>query len=119
MAKYFGSDATGGGIEWQFRTIKAGAKCQKDFYLKGGDPKDLGIGSGKDTNGQNLIIFYQLHVFLLFSTAQHDWYMFGKQTFDVATDIALRMNDGTTAYALQHRFRDIKKQAQEMNSGQA
>lgn len=35
-----------------------------------------------------------------------------------STAIALRMDDGTTAYALQHRFRDMKKTAQEMNEGQ-
>jgi hypothetical protein len=42
-----------------------------------------------------------------------------EQNIDKAINIALRLNDGTTAYALQHRFRDIKKQVTEMNAGQA
>ncbi|RDL36409.1 uncharacterized protein BP5553_05761 [Venustampulla echinocandica] len=48
MSKYFGSDSTKGGIEFQFRTIKADAKRQRECYDAGGDPKTLNIGSGKE-----------------------------------------------------------------------
>ncbi len=48
---YFGSDATGGGIGFQFRAIRADAKRQVDCVKNHGDPKDLGIGAGK---GQKL-----------------------------------------------------------------
>jgi hypothetical protein len=44
IAKHFGSDATSGGIGFQFRAIKADAKRQRDCVENGGDPVDLGIG---------------------------------------------------------------------------
>lgn len=47
MANMFGSDSTKGGVEFQFRTIKADAKRQRDCFEKGADPKDLNIGGGK------------------------------------------------------------------------
>ena len=45
ISKYFGTDSTGGGIGFQFRTIKANATRQRKCIQDGGDPKDLGIGS--------------------------------------------------------------------------
>ncbi|KAL2062717.1 hypothetical protein VTL71DRAFT_5789 [Oculimacula yallundae] len=84
ISKYFGKDSTKGGIEFQFRTIKADAKRQKACADSGGDPQTLGIGSGAVKAG--------------------------------GSEIALRLNDGTTAAALQHRFRPIKKDADAMNA---
>ncbi|CZR56747.1 uncharacterized protein PAC_06636 [Phialocephala subalpina] len=86
MAKYIGSDCTKGALEWQFRRYRAGAKLQVEAVKNGQDPKDINV----DVNPQ------------------------GKPD-GKSNPIALRMDDGTTAYALQHRFRDIKKTAQEMN----
>lgn len=53
----------------------------------------------------------------LFFSAQHTVHLRITTGIDKTTAIALRMDDGTTAYALQHHFRDIKKTAQEMNEG--
>lgn len=46
ISKYFGQDSTKGGIEFQFRSIKADAKRQKACYEAGGDPQTLVIGGG-------------------------------------------------------------------------
>jgi hypothetical protein len=45
ISKYFGSDSTRGGIEFQFRSIKQDAKRQRACADSGGDPKNLGIGA--------------------------------------------------------------------------
>ncbi|TVY62724.1 hypothetical protein LSUE1_G006157 [Lachnellula suecica] len=79
VSKYFGTDSTGGGIGFQFRTIKADAKRQRDCVAAGRDPKDLNIG------------------------------LPGKE-------IARLLNDDTTAAALEHRFRPIKKAGAEMKA---
>jgi len=55
ISNYFGSDSTGGGIGFQFRAIKKDADRQRACFDSGGDPKDLGIGSGK---GQSLVTDY-------------------------------------------------------------
>ncbi|KAL5315806.1 hypothetical protein ACEPPN_016678 [Leptodophora sp. 'Broadleaf-Isolate-01'] len=55
ISKYFGTDSTKGGIEFQFRTIKADAKRQKACYDAGGDPQALGIGSGPVKAGGSAI----------------------------------------------------------------
>ncbi len=47
ISKYFGRDSTKGGIEFQFRSIKADAKRQKACYDAGRDPQTLNIGGGK------------------------------------------------------------------------
>ena len=43
MAKYMGSDVTKGGLEWQFRSYKQGAKLQKQAVANGSDPKDVNV----------------------------------------------------------------------------
>ncbi len=55
ISNYFGSDSTGGGIGFQFRAIKKDADRQRACFDSAGDPKDLGIGSGK---GQTLKAFF-------------------------------------------------------------
>jgi hypothetical protein len=57
ISKYFGSDSTGGGIGFQFRTIKAFAKQARNCADQGGDPKDLNIPTGK---GQNAAVYFFL-----------------------------------------------------------
>jgi hypothetical protein len=65
MSNYFGTDSTGGGIEFQFRAIKKDAKRQRAWFDSGGDPKELGIGVPGTGKGQNLadISFFAQHVF--------------------------------------------------------
>lgn len=41
MVRMLGSDVTKGGLEWQFRRYKAGAKLQKAAVDTGKDPKDV------------------------------------------------------------------------------
>jgi len=43
MAKYMGSDVTKGGLEWQFRSYKQGAKLQKHAVANGIDPKNVNV----------------------------------------------------------------------------
>ena len=50
ISNYFGTDSTPGGIGFQFRTIKADAKRQRDCFNNGGDPQTLSIGGGKGTS---------------------------------------------------------------------
>ncbi|KAH8654137.1 hypothetical protein BGZ60DRAFT_386763 [Tricladium varicosporioides] len=69
MSNCFGSDATKGGIEFQFRTIKQDAKRQKACFHAGGDPKDLGIGSGSH-NGRGYFCLLHLDHFV-FSPTQY------------------------------------------------
>ncbi|KAM0186464.1 hypothetical protein ACHAPC_004545 [Botrytis cinerea] len=65
----FGKDSTKGGIEFQFRALKANAHRQREAFKAGIDPQTLKIAMAK-------------------------W-----------------LDDGTTASALEHRFRPIKAAA--------
>jgi len=40
---YMGSDITKGGLEWQFRSYKQGAKLQKQAIASGVDPKTINV----------------------------------------------------------------------------
>jgi len=40
---YMGSDVTKGGLEWQFRSYKQGAKLQKQAVANGVDPKTINV----------------------------------------------------------------------------
>jgi hypothetical protein len=65
MSNYFGSDSTGGGIQFQFRAIKKDAKRQRQCFNSSGDPRELGIGVLGTGKGQDLadISFFVQHVF--------------------------------------------------------
>ncbi|KAH8591111.1 hypothetical protein B0O99DRAFT_690936 [Bisporella sp. PMI_857] len=43
IARHMGTDVTKGGLEWQFRSWKKGAKIQQEALSKGIDPKDVNV----------------------------------------------------------------------------
>ncbi|KAG4439123.1 hypothetical protein IFR05_005410 [Cadophora sp. M221] len=114
ISKYFGKDSTKGGIEFQFRSIKADAKRQKACYDAGRDPQTLGIGSGIVKSGGSAITHYMAEG-TTGVAVEHRFRMIKKEAATLKS-IALRLQDGTTAAALQHRFRDIKKDVVAMNA---
>jgi hypothetical protein len=97
ISNYFGSDSTGGGIGFQFRTIKKDADRQRACFDSGGDPKDLGIG-GPQAKGQILKTFFH-------STARFLWLFKINHLLTGNLEMAKFIGSDCTRGALEWQFR--------------
>ncbi|KAK0124026.1 hypothetical protein ONS95_009012 [Cadophora gregata] len=143
MAAIMGSDVTSNGLKFQFTDrIRPMGKKQQEMRSAGLDPKDIDLDSlysakGGGKTGKNISkyfgkdstkggIEFQFRAIKQDAKRQKACADAGgdPQTLGIGSghvkaggsEIALRMNDGTTAAALQHRFRPIKKEADAMNA---
>ncbi|KAF5874488.1 uncharacterized protein Bfra_004498 [Botrytis fragariae] len=127
VQKCFGSDATPGGIKFQFATtIKKNVDQIRNARAAGKDCKDITFNSnemakhfGSDTDVTS--IKWQFRGIRAGAKIQKDAVLNGKdpKEFDVALNpdprkrstMAKWLDDGTTTSALEHRFRPIKAAA--------
>ncbi|EKD13417.1 hypothetical protein MBM_08500 [Drepanopeziza brunnea f. sp. 'multigermtubi' MB_m1] len=94
MARVMGSDTTGHQLEWQFLRFKAGARSQMFYPGSGRDPKNAPGG---------------FNPFGVIQCSIHD---------DPHT-MAVLLHDGTTAAAIEHQFRPLRKGADAMKAAMA
>ncbi|PQE06651.1 hypothetical protein CJF31_00009776 [Rutstroemia sp. NJR-2017a BVV2] len=115
--KMFGEDSTAQGIGYQFRAIKANAARQREAFEAGIDPQTLGICSldvqPNRKSSCGLVLFSLVVQSTAVRALLHFFQLIMSSTLTLSIAMANWLDDGTTAYALEHRFHEVKKIAKD------